>query len=225
MNILIVEDEPELLENLKNVLEREKYTIETACNGKEALDKIWGETHDLILLDLMLPLLNGLDVLQEIRKTGILTPVLILTAKGDIEDRVLGLDFGADDYLAKPFSLSELLARIRALLRRGVEANPVIECGNITLHTVSREVFKEGEPILLTKKEFSILEFLLHNRGRAVSRFVLAEHVWGDKFDSFNMSNFVDVHIKNLRKKIKSRQKEQLIKTVRGFGYLIEKSQ
>lgn len=224
MNILIVEDEPELLENLKNVLEREKYTIETASNGEEALDKIWGETHDLILLDIMLPLLNGLEVLQEIRKTGIFTPVLMLTAKGDTEDRVRGLDSGADDYLAKPFSLSELLARIRALLRRGVESNPVIECGNITLHTVSREVFKEGKPVLLTTKEFSILEFLLHNRGRAVSRFVLAEHVWGDKFDSFNMSNFVDVHIKNLRKKIKTHQEEQLIKTVRGFGYIIEKS-
>ena len=221
---MIVEDEPELLDKLKNVLEREKYTIETACNGKEALKKIWGETHDLILLDIMLPLLNGLEVLQEVRNTGISTPILILTAKGDIEDRVCGLDLGADDYLAKPFSQSELLARIRALLRRGADVNPVIECGCITLDTASREVFNGGVPVLLTTKEFSILEFLLHNRGRAISRFVLAEHVWGDKFDSFNMSNFVDVHIKNMRKKLCDNREKQPIKTIRGFGYIIEKS-
>lgn len=225
MNILIVEDEPDLLDNLKRLLESEQYTIETAVDGEEALDKIWNETHDLILLDIMLPLLSGLEVLREIRKGGIITPVLMLTAKADVKDKVHGLDLGADDYLAKPFSLSELLARVRALLRRGSEANPVIECGDITLHTVRREVLKEGQPIQLTSKEFSILEFLLHNRGRVVSRFALAEHVWGDNFDSFNMSNFVDVHIKNLRKKLKTKDVEPIVKTVRGFGYIIEKGQ
>ncbi len=224
MNILVVEDEPELLEKLVSVLNSEQYTTESASDGEEALDKIWNETHDLILLDIMLPRLSGLDVLRELRNGGIVTPVLMLTAKGDVEDKVLGLNLGADDYLPKPFSLAELLARVRALLRRGIEANPIIESGNISLHTVSREVLKDGEPVSLTAKEFAILEFLLHNRGRAVSRFVLAEHVWGDNFDSFSMSNFVDVHIKNLRKKLKTDEALQLIKTVRGFGYIIDKN-
>ena len=223
MNILIVEDEPELLQSLKNVLESEHYTITTAVDGEEALDKIWSDVHDLILLDIMIPFVSGLDVLRELRQAGITTPVLMLTAKGDVDDKVAGLNLGADDYLAKPFSVAELLARVRALLRRGSEANPIIECGNISLHTVSREVFREGDRVPLTNKEFAILEFLLHNRGRAVSRFVLAEHVWGDDFDTFNMSNFVDVHIKNLRKKLQS-EGDQLITTVRGFGYFIAKS-
>ena len=223
MHILIVEDEPELLEKLVSVLHNEQYTTETASDGEEALDKIWNDSHDLILLDIMLPRLSGLDVLQEIRKAGIVTPVLVLTAKGDVADKVLGLNLGADDYLPKPFSLAELLARVRALLRRGAEANPEIESGSIRLHTVSREVLKDGEQVSLTTKEFAILEFLLHNRGRAVSRFVLAEHVWGDNFDSFSMSNFVDVHIKNLRKKLKTDDGQQPIKTVRGFGYIIDK--
>ena len=128
----------------------------------------------------------------------------------------------ADDYLAKPFSLAELLARVRALLRRSSSASPVIEAGHIQLDTISREVRSEGKTLTLTAKEFSILEFLLHNQNRAVSRFTLAEHVWGDDFDPFSMSNFIDVHIKNLRKKIGVDGKPQIIKTVRGFGYRIE---
>ncbi|TKB24274.1 response regulator transcription factor [Desulfopila sp. IMCC35006] len=223
MHILVVEDEPDLLEKLVSVLNSEQYTTETASDGEEALDKIWNETHDLILLDIMLPRLSGLEVLKEIRNAGMVTPVLMLSAKGDVVDKVLGLNLGADDYLPKPFSLAELLARVRALLRRGAETNPVIESGAISLNTVSREVLKDGEPVALTTKEFAILEFLLHNRGRAISRFVLAEHVWGDNFDSFSMSNFVDVHIKNLRKKLKTDDDRQLIKTVRGFGYIIDK--
>ncbi len=223
MHILVVEDEPELLEKLVSVLNSEQYTTETASDGEEALDKIWNETHDLILLDIMLPRLSGLEVLKEIRNAGIVTPVLMLSAKGDVVDKVLGLNLGADDYLPKPFSLAELLARVRALLRRGAETNPVIESGGISLNTVSRVVLKDGAPVSLTTKEFAILEFLLHNRGRAISRFVLAEHVWGDNFDSFSMSNFVDVHIKNLRKKMKTDDDRQLIKTVRGFGYIIDK--
>lgn len=171
----------------------------------------------------MLPKLNGLEVLQRAREAGIMTPVLMLTAKGDVSDKVQGLNLGADDYLAKPFSLSELLARIRALLRRGAEANPVIECGDMSFNTVSRVVKKKGCDVVLTSKEFSILEFLLHNRGRVLSRFVIAEHVWGECFDSFTMSNVVNVHIKNLRKKLQSGDQESLIKTVRGIGYTVEK--
>ncbi len=223
MFILIVEDNPDLSERLRSLLEAENYTVDISMDGEDALEKIWGESHDLILLDIMLPKLNGLEVLRTIRQEGLSTPVLMLTAKGDVVDKVQGLNLGADDYLAKPFSLSELLARIRALLRRGNEANPLIECGDVTLDTVSRVVLKKGEAVDLTTKEFSILEFLMHNRGRVISRFVLAEHVWGENFDPFTMSNVVNVHIKNLRKKLQADGSENLVKTVRGAGYTIDK--
>jgi len=225
MNILIIDDERELLEKLNSVLTSEHYTVETAADGRGGLEKVWNDTYDLILLDIMLPGMNGLEVLSEIRAAGILTPVLMLTAKGDIKDKIAGLNLGADDYLAKPFSLGELLARIRALLRRGNTGSPVLEVGSIRLNTVSREVTKDGESLTLTSKEFALLEFLLHNRGRAVSRFTLAEHVWGDNFDPFRMSNFIDVHMKNLRKKLNFPEQESAIKSIRGFGYLIEKEE
>lgn len=223
MHILIVEDEPELSEKLRGVLESEHYTVETSFNGEDALDKIWNKNHDLILLDIMLPQLNGLEVLRAVREAGLTTPILMLTAKGDIDDKVQGLNAGADDYLAKPFSLSELLARVRALLRRGAETNPIIECGDISLDTISRTVYNKKELISLTSKEFSILEFLLHNRGRVLSRFVIAEHVWGENFDAFAMSNVVNVHIRNLRKKLDTDGSESFLKTVRGIGYIIER--
>jgi len=219
MNILIIDDEHELLERLSSVLTKENYTVITAADGREGLDKIWDDRYDLILLDIMLPHIDGLKVLQEIRAAGMTTPVLMLTAKGDIGDKVTGLNLGADDYLAKPFSIAELMARVRALLRRSTSANPIIEIGHIQLNTISREVISDGTLLTLTAREFSILEFLMHNKNRAVSRFTLAEHVWGDDFDPFSMSNFIDVHMKNLRKKISVDGKSQLIVTVRGFGY------
>jgi DNA-binding response OmpR family regulator len=225
MNILIIDDEPYLLEKLKSVLIGEHYNVETSDDGRKGLEKIWDETYDLILLDIMLPSMSGLEVLSEIRKAGVETPVLMLTAKGDIQDKVTGLNLGADDYLAKPFSLAELLARVRALIRRGNSGSPVMEAGDICLNTVSREVTKNGELLTLTAKEFAILEFLLHNRGRAISKFTLAEHVWGDDFDPFSMSNFIDVHMSNLRKKLKSSEQDSVIKTIRGYGYLIEKEE
>ena len=223
MHILIIDDETYLLEKLQSLLTSEHYTVMTATDGNQGLEKIFSETYDLILLDIMLPGINGLDILKEIREAGIETPVLMLTAKGDIEDKVLGLNLGADDYLAKPFSTAELMARVRALIRRGNTGNPVIEVDNIRLNTISREVTKNGVLLTLTTKEFAILEFLLHNRGRAISRFTLAEHVWGDNFDSFNMSNFIDVHMSNLRKKLKSPEREPIIKSIRGIGYRIER--
>ena len=223
MNILIIDDEPYLLEKLKSVLTSEHYTVETSDDGRKGLEKIWDETYDLILLDIMLPSMSGLEVLSEIRNAGVQTPVLMLTAKGDIQDKVTGLNLGADDYLAKPFSLAELLARVRALIRRGNSGSPVMEAGDICLNTVSREVTKNGDLLTLTAKEFAILEFLLHNRGRAISKFTLAEHVWGDDFDPFSMSNFIDVHMSNLRKKLKTSEQDSVIKTIRGYGYLIER--
>lgn len=222
MNILVIEDEPELLARLSSVLQKEMYTVTTAADGREAMDKLWDDKYDLVLLDIMLPHISGLELLKEMREAELRTPVLMLTARGDVDDKVMGLDLGADDYLAKPFSLAELLARIRALLRRNSSGSSVIELGHIRLDTVSREVISDGQVLTLTGKEFAILEFLLHNKGRAVSRFTLAEHVWGDDFDAFNMSNFIDVHIKNLRKKISAKGRPQLIKTVRGFGYRLD---
>lgn len=222
MNILIVDDDPELLDHLKTALERKNYQVETAEDGDTALDKVFDKTYDLILLDVMLPRLDGLSVLKEIREAGINIPILMLTARGDVQDRVRGLDNGADDYLAKPFSMSELMARIRAILRRNGQKDPVLKAGNIHLDTVSRRVTRDGIQLKLTAKEFSVLEFLLHNKGSVVSRFNMAEHVWGDNFDPFSMSNFVDVHIKNLRQKIKSEETGTLIRTVRGIGFIID---
>jgi len=170
MRILIVEDEYSLLEQLQKILESQRYIVETAMDGEEALDK-WFETpFDAIILDIMMPKIDGLTVLEQARKAGIDTPVLMLTAKGDVKDRVKGLDLGADDYLAKPFSLDELLARVRALLRRSSsQSEPVLQVLDLQLNTVSREVTKGGRPIELTPREFSILEFLLYNKNRVVS--------------------------------------------------------
>ena len=222
MRILIVDDEPDLVEQIRHALTQQKYTVDTALDGEEALDRIYVDPYDLILLDIMLPRKDGFAVLLELRNEKKTTPVLMLTAKGTIEDRIKGLDLGADDYLAKPFSMEELLARIRALLRRSNElVSPILRIGDISLNTASREVCRKKQLLELTPKEFSILEFLLYNKNRAVSRYTMAEHVWGDAFDPVTMSNSIDVHIKNLRKKIGD-SRGRLIRTVRGIGYMIK---
>jgi DNA-binding response OmpR family regulator len=223
MRILIVDDEFSLVQQIQQILQKERYTVETAYNGEKALDKIFETPFDLIILDIMMPRIDGLTVLENTRKEGIKTPVLMLTAKGDIKDRIRGLDLGADDYMPKPFSLDELLARVRALLRRsGSQSDSLMKIQDLHLDTVSREVTKGGKPVELTPREFSILEFLLYNKNRAVSRFSLAEHVWGDDYDPFSMSNFMDVHIKNLRQKIGDTGNRNIIRTIRGVGYIIE---
>ena len=222
MKILVVDDDNSLREQIRQVLTAQRYIVDTAINGEEALDKMFDTRFDAIILDIMMPKMDGLTVLEESRKAGIDVPVLILTAKGDVSDRVKGLDLGADDYLAKPFSLDELLARLRALLRRaGGQSESILQVQDLKLDTVSREVSRDDKTIELTPREFSLLEFLLHNKNRAVSRFSLAEHVWGDDFDPFRMSNFMDVHIKNLRKKINDTGQTMMIKTIRGVGYII----
>ncbi|MFW5489970.1 MAG: response regulator transcription factor [Desulfovibrio sp.] len=222
MRILIVDDEKTLLDQLRKGLEEQRYMVETALDGEEALDKLFATPVDLVVLDVMLPGLSGLEVLRALRDEGDDTPVLMLTAKGDIDDKIKGLDLGADDYLAKPFSFDELLARVRALLRRsGGQSGAALRAGDLCLDTVSRVVTRAGEPLNLTAREFSILEFFLYNKNRAVSRFSLAEHVWGDAFDPFSMSNFMDVHIKNLRKKIGDAD-GSVIQTIRGVGYIVK---
>ncbi|WP_435547769.1 response regulator transcription factor [Desulfobacterium sp. N47] len=225
MKILIVDDEHSLLKQLQQIFENQRYTVETATDGEEAFDKLFEAPFDLIILDIMMPKIDGLAVLQEIRKSGIKTPVLMLTAKGDVEDKIKGLDLGADDYLPKPFSSDELMARVRALFRRsGGQTESVLQVFDLKLDTVTRDVTKDGKPVELTPREFSILEFLLYNKNRVVSRFSLAEHVWGDAFDPFSMSNFMDVHIKNLRHKIENFDNNRIIQTIRGVGYIIKDS-
>jgi DNA-binding response OmpR family regulator len=222
MRILIVDDDVALLSQLRQMFLNQRYSVETALDGQDALDKLFEIPFDLVILDIMMPTVNGLAVLEGLREGGIDTPVLMLTAKGDAQDKVNGLDLGADDYLAKPFSSDELMARVRALLRRsGDQTNVVLKAHGLELNTLSREVGRAGQPIALTPREFSILEFLLYNKNRVVSRFNLAEHVWGEEFDPFNMSNFLDVHMKNLRQKLHAPGDAAIIQTVRGVGFVI----
>jgi DNA-binding response OmpR family regulator len=222
VRILLVDDEPGIRDHLGRVLVEQRYIVDTASDGEAALDRIFDQPYDLIILDIMLPKTDGLAVLREMREAGIKTPVLMLTARGEIDDRIRGLDQGADDYLAKPFSVAELVARMRALLRRVSEhAVPVLDAGGMRLNTITREVTSSAGVVQVTPKEFSILEFLLYNKNRAVSRFSLAEHVWGEDFDPFTMSNYIDVHIKNLRRKLGDKD-GSLIRTIRGIGYIIE---
>ncbi len=222
MRILLVDDESDIRDQLGRMLTAQKYIVETAADGEAALDRIFDQPFDLIILDVMLPKRDGLSVLSEIRRAEIRTPVLMLTARSQIDDKIKGLDQGADDYLAKPFSVAELLARVRALLRRVSEhVRPVLGINDIQLDTIAREVTAGGNAVELTPKEFAILEFLLYNKNRAVSRFSLAEHVWGDDFDPFTMSNYIDVHIKNLRRKIGDADGD-IVRTIRGIGYIIK---
>lgn len=226
MKILIVDDEPDLRDQLRETLRQQRYDVDTAADGEAALDRLFDGPYDLILLDVMLPKIDGLRVLREIREAGIRTPVLMLTAKGTVEDKIMGLDDGADDYLAKPFAMAELMARIRSLLRRaGENRDRMLSVEGLSLDTKTREVRRGGALVELTPKEFSILEFLLYNKNRAISRFILAEHVWGDDFDPFTMSNFIDVHIKNLRRKIEDAEGSRIIRTIRGVGFIIEDDQ
>ncbi len=223
MRILVVEDEEALALRIKNVLESENYQTEVVFEGREGLEKALVEEYDLLVLDILLPGINGLQILKEFRSEGFTTPVLLLTAKNKVEDRVKGLDAGADDYLGKPFAIPELLARVRSLLRRSSEVkSSVLSVADLEVNTSTKMVTRAGKNIDLTAKEYAILEFLLYNKNRVLSRLSIAEHVWGDNFDLFTMTNFVDVHIKNLRKKIDDDLEKKLIQTMRGVGYIIK---
>jgi DNA-binding response OmpR family regulator len=223
MRILVVEDEESLALRIKNILESDHYHAEVAFDGQQGLEAILTEEYDLIILDILLPFLSGLDLLKEMRSQQLKTPVLLLTVKDTIDDKVKGLDAGADDYLTKPFAIPELLARVRSLLRRtGEQKSPVICFGDLEINTNTRGIKRGGKIINLTAKEYAILEFLIYNKNRVLSRLSIAEHVWGDNFDLFTMTNFVDVHIKNLRKKIESEDQKNVIHTVRGVGYMIK---
>jgi len=223
MRVLIVEDEETLALRLKNVLESDKYHVEVAFDGQTGLENALNEEYDLIVLDILLPLIDGIQILKELRRQAIVTPVLLLTVRDSTEDKVIGLDAGADDYLTKPFAIPELLARVRSLLRRKSEVKTAnIHVAGLEINTNTHEVLREGKILNLTAKEYAILEFLVYNKNRVLSRLSIAEHVWGDNFDLFTMTNFVDVHVKNLRKKIEKGEKNTIIQTVRGVGYMIK---
>ena len=223
MRILIVEDEQNLALQIQHILSQEKYTAEIAFDGREGLEKTQQEEYDLLILDVMLPGMDGFSILKELRADGIQTPVIMLTARVEIDDRVKGLDLGADDYLTKPFAVPELLARIRSLLRRdSTLKSAVLKIGDVEINTEAKVLRHRGSIIDLTAKEYALIEFLFYNANRVVSRLSIAEHIWGDNLDLFTMTNFVDVHIKNIRKKLKNAGAGKLIQTIRGIGYMVK---
>lgn len=226
MRILVIEDEEALALKIKNILESEKYYVDVAFDGNDGLEKALTEEYDLLILDVLLPGIDGIRILKEFRREEFKAPVLLLTAKNRVKDKVTGLDTGADDYLTKPFALPELLARVRSLLRRTSDLkSAVLTLEDMEVDTSTHEVTRGKHPVSLTAKEYAILEFLLYNKNRVLSRLSIAEHVWGDNFDLFSMTNFVDVHIKNLRKKVDDDRKKKLIQTVRGVGYILKDDQ
>lgn len=222
MHILVVEDEPKLLKALKEGLEEQEYKVSIAKTGEEGFYLTHSERFDLIVLDVMLPGRSGLEILGKLRQLGIRIPVLLLTARDSVDDRVQGLDTGADDYLVKPFAFPELLARIRALLRRGAPEKPAkLTLGNLALDPGSRSVSRAGAAIELTVREYEMLEYLLRNQGAVVSREMLARDVWKEPARATPIDNVIDVHIARLRRKIDDGFDRKLLHTVRGVGFAL----
>ncbi len=218
MRILLVEDERKMLNFLRQGLEEQRYAVDTATNGNDGLHWALNFSYDVIILDIMLPGMNGLEVCRELRNQRVITPVLMLTARDTVDDRVAGLDRGADDYLVKPFAFRELLARIRALARRdSYQKATTLTVGDLELDTVTHNARRGEQAIELTAKEYALLEFLMLHPNQVLSRTVIAEHLWS--YDYAPDSNVVDVYIRFLRKKIDDDHEEKYIRTIRGTGY------
>ncbi len=221
MRILVIEDEKKLAGFIRKGLQEEGYAVDVASDGQTGLDMALDGVHDLILLDIQLPRKDGLTVLRELRRQKIAMPVLLLTVRGTIEDKVLGLDSGADDYLTKPFAFEELVARVRALLRRrSGTGEPVLRVGDLTLDPIRHTVHRGDTRIDLTAREFALLDYFMRNPGRVLTRTMITERVWDYNFDP--MTNVVDVYVNYLRKKIDLDGKPRLIHTVRGAGYVLK---
>jgi heavy metal response regulator len=221
MRILVVEDEKKVASFIKKGLEEEGYAVDLAADGEEGLALGLTRVHDLILLDIRLPKMDGLRVLQALRQEQVTAPVLLLTVRATIEDKVLGLDAGADDYLTKPFAFQELLARVRALLRRRAEAEPaVLRIDDLRLDPARRTVTRGGEKIDLTPREFALLDYFMRNPGRVLTRTMIAEHVWDYSFDT--STNVIDVYVNYLRRKIDNGRERKLLHTMRGVGYVMK---
>jgi two-component system copper resistance phosphate regulon response regulator CusR len=220
MRILVVEDEPAAAAVVAKGLREHAYAVDVAADGAEALERIGINDYDLIILDVFLPRINGLELCHQLRADAVIAPILMLTARGGLEQRIEGLDAGADDYLAKPYHFSELLARVRALLRRGPTLTPaVMRVDDLTVDTRARRVERGGDVIALTTKEYALLEYLVRRQGEVVGRADIAEHVWDDSFDP--MSNLIEVYIQRLRRKVDDGHRLKLIRTQRGAGYTI----
>lgn len=221
MRILVVEDEAKVASFIRRALEEESYAVDLCADGSQGLDLASEGTYDLVILDLMLPSLPGMEVLKELRKQKIQTPVLILTARSKVDQKVQGLDAGADDYLTKPFAIEELLARVRALLRRNSgEATGLLQADDLVLNPATREVTRGGQRIELTAKEYALLEYMMRNAGRVLTRPMISEHVWNLDFDTF--TNVIDVYVNYLRNKIDRGRERKLIHTLRGSGYILK---
>ena len=221
MRILVVEDEKKVASFLKKGLEEEYYAVDTAFDGEEGLALAQINEYDLIILDIMLPKVDGMEVLRRIRGNGSSVPILMLTAKDSIEDIISGLDSGSDDYLTKPFSFAELLARVRALLRRKMkEKTDILRVGDLSLSTSTHQVKRGGRKIELTAKEYALLEYFMRNPNRILTRTLITEHVWDYHFDP--ATNVVDVYVNYLRKKIDQGFEKKLIHTIRGSGYVMK---
>ncbi len=218
--MLVIEDEARISDFVRRGLESAGYAVDVAPDGATAMDHVHVTEYDLIILDLMLPDIDGLALLEKIRNRRASPPVLILSARDAVDDRVKGLEYGADDYLVKPFAFVELLARVRALLRRGTPTPERLQVGELTLDCIRRKVARNGENIELAPKEFSILEYMMRNQGRPLSRTMIVEHVWDVEYDG--LTNIVDVYIRHLRGKIDDKYPLKMIQTVRGVGYMLE---
>jgi len=221
MRILLVEDDANLAQFVRKGLKEENYAVDVASDGEEGLALALTNPYDLLILDIMLPKLDGLTLCHRVRAKGLTTPVLLLTARNTVETKVSGFDTGADQFLPKPFAFVELLAQIRALLRRGSQQQLVqLQAADLTLDPATRRVWRAGQEISLTNKEYSLLEFLLRHKNRVLTRTVIIEHVWDISYDP--MTNIVDAHIRALRAKIDRDFSPPLIATVRGAGYMLE---
>jgi two-component system, OmpR family, copper resistance phosphate regulon response regulator CusR len=226
MRILVVEDEQKVADALREGLEAERYDVVVERTGEGAFFRVNTERFDVVLLDLGLPGRDGLEILQAIRARGLETPVLAVTARDSLEDRVLGLDSGADDYIVKPFAFAELLARVRALVRRGRSAEaPRLALADLEMDLVARKVTRAGEPVELTVREFELLEYLLRYQGQVVSRETLARDVWKETARTTPLDNVIDVHIARLRRKVDVDHPVKLIQTVRGVGFVLREGE
>ncbi|CAB5106055.1 Two-component transcriptional response regulator, OmpR family [Olavius algarvensis associated proteobacterium Delta 3] len=221
MRLLVVEDEKKVASFIKKGLEEEGYAVDLASDGETGLSMALDRIHDLVILDLNLPKMDGLSILKQMRDQKTSTPVLLLTVRASIEDRVLGLDTGADDYLPKPFAFQELLARVRALLRRQADAQPpYLQIADLRLDPAQRVVYRGEQKIDLTPKEFALLDYFMRNQDRVLTRTMITEHVWDYNFDT--ETNVIDVYVNYLRKKIDTDRDSKLIHTVRGVGYVMK---
>jgi two-component system, OmpR family, copper resistance phosphate regulon response regulator CusR len=221
MRVLVVEDERRIADFIVRGLKEERFAVDVAYDGEEGMYLAEINPYDVIILDIMLPKQDGISMCRQLRAKKNKTPILILTARNAVKDKVDGLNVGADDYLTKPFSFEELIARVRVLMRRSHEdKTPILKVGDLELNQLKHEVKRAGKPIVLTAKEYMLLQYLMLNANQVISRPMISEHVWNEEFDS--MTNVIDVHITYLRQKVDKGFKNKLIRTVRGAGYILE---